>query len=139
MQPPNYSYQTDHAVDNSRRTVEHERRRRRPSYTSRSRPLTINGIQRAGTSGLCGERVVGHAVHSSIAPAARPACSTTRRWSSRDSNQVLSIYERLTMSTLIHRSQEARGLKHSHPGTNSTGREGPASSAIAEPRVEPAP
>ena len=46
MQPPNYSYQTDHAVDNSRRSVEQERRRRRPSYTSRSRHLTINGIQR---------------------------------------------------------------------------------------------
>jgi hypothetical protein len=50
MHSPSHSYQTDYeidyAVDYSRRNAEPERRRRRPSYTSRSRPLTINGLHR---------------------------------------------------------------------------------------------
>ena len=50
MRSPSYSYQTDYelayAVGYSRRTGETERRRRRPSYSSRSRFGMINGIHR---------------------------------------------------------------------------------------------
>jgi hypothetical protein len=50
MHSPSYSYQADYeldyAVDYSRRSVEPERRRRRPSYSSRSRPAMVNGIFR---------------------------------------------------------------------------------------------
>jgi hypothetical protein len=49
MHAPSYSYQADYeidyAVDYGRRT-EPDRRRRRPSYSSRSRPAMVNGIHR---------------------------------------------------------------------------------------------
>jgi hypothetical protein len=50
MRSPSYSYQTNYelayAVGYSRRTVETERRRGRPSYSSRGRLGMINGIHR---------------------------------------------------------------------------------------------
>ena len=50
MHSPSYShqadYELDYAADYGRRTVETERRRRRPTYSSRSRLGMINGIHR---------------------------------------------------------------------------------------------
>jgi hypothetical protein len=49
MQAPSYAYQADYeidyAVDYARRS-ETDRRRRRPSYSNRSRPMMVNGIHR---------------------------------------------------------------------------------------------
>ena len=49
MQAPSYSYQADYeidyAVDYGRR-AESDRRKRRPSYSNRSRPVMVNGIHR---------------------------------------------------------------------------------------------
>jgi hypothetical protein len=50
MQAPSYAYQADYeidyAVDYARRSTESDRRRRRPSYANRSRPVMVNGIHR---------------------------------------------------------------------------------------------
>ncbi len=50
MQAPSYSYQADYefdyAVDHGRRNADADRRRRRPSYSNRSRPAMVNGIHR---------------------------------------------------------------------------------------------
>jgi hypothetical protein len=50
MQAPSYAYQADceidYAVDYGRRSSETDRRRRRPSYSNRSRPVMVNGIHR---------------------------------------------------------------------------------------------
>ena len=50
MSAPNYAYQSecepDYAVDYSRRSIDADRRRRRPSYSHRSRPVMVNGIHR---------------------------------------------------------------------------------------------
>jgi len=46
MQAPNHAYQAGYEFDYGRRTTTHERRRRRPSYSSRNRPVTVNGLHR---------------------------------------------------------------------------------------------
>lgn len=50
MQAPSYAYQADYeidyAVDYGRRSGETDRRRPRPSYSNRSRPMMVNGIHR---------------------------------------------------------------------------------------------